>query len=395
MNDDKSLPKKSESSALSDLRESIDAHLTRFRASVDNSFDFYNSFEFSWQSVMPATLGQRNPVPIDLLEHVYPLGVRGDIRYVGEAAPVMFPREHATILTLSGGGANGAYGAGLLAGWTQRGSRPEFDLVMGVSTGAIIGLFAFMGMAFDDTLRHFYTEYATDDLVSKRVFQGLALGTSLFDTTKLSELIRFYVDDVAVMRLAEAHAQGRRLLVGTTNLDQSLPVTWDLTAIASSQSLNARELIREVILASCAIPVAFPPVLMPMFDDNGNEYDEMHVDGGATQQMLIHAPIHGANVYAIVNNRLNRPYQPVESGVFNIAGKALSTLIAGSVTGDLYRLYARTQKQSSAFSATWIPNEFGEVMTEMFERKYMRKLYEFGFQAGVSGNAWQTTPPDY
>lgn len=394
MNDDKPLPK-SESSAFSELRESFDAHLTRFRTSVDNSFDY--SFDFSWHSVMPrsAMLGQRNPVPIELVDKVYPMDVRGELRYVGHAMPTMPQRANANVLTLSGGGANGAYGAGLLAGWTQRGSRPEFDIVMGVSTGSIVGLFAFMGMAFDDTLRHFYTEYATDDLVSKRVFQGLTLGTSLFDTTKLAGLIRFYIDDVAVMRLAEAHAQGRRLLVGTTNLDQSLPVTWDLTAIASSHSLNARELIREVVFASCAIPVAFPPVLLPVVDDQGNEYDEMHVDGGATQQMLIHTPIHDANVYAIVNNRLNRPYQPVESGVFNIAGKALSTLISGSATGDLYRLYARTQKQSSAFFATWMPDDFSADQAEMFDVVYMRKLYEFGFQAGVSGNAWQTTPPDY
>ncbi len=311
-----------------------------------------------------------------------------------------------SVLALSGGGADGAFGAGLLAGWTEHGTRPKFTMVSGVSTGAIIGLLAFLGPDFDDELETFYTSYSTDELFEPSPFAALSGGTSLTDATGFNALVEAFVNDEVVSMLAQEAAAGRRLLIGTTNIDAARPVIWNVTEIAVSGHPMAKTLIRDVLRASAAIPAALPPVVIPVLGSDGVTYDEVHVDGGATQQVMLFSPelpvreVDRAlgieierNLYVVINNTLNKPYSPVELGVLSIAGKAVSSLISGSGSGDLYKIYAIAQRDEINFQVLWIPKTFDEQAAEMFDPVYMRALYDLGFAYGLDANRWQDHPP--
>jgi predicted acylesterase/phospholipase RssA len=315
--------------------------------------------------------------------------------------------SRADWLILSGGGPDGAYGAGLLAGWSKRGDRPDFRLVTGVSTGAIVALFAFLGSEYDETLKTLYTSYTTDDIAKRTIFSGLTGGTALLDTRGYRALIDGYVSDELVAELAKKHKKGYTLLIGTTNLDASRPVIWNVSAIAASGHSMAKVLIRDVIQASSAIPVAFPPVLVPV-TVNGESYDEMHVDGGATQQLMLFSPKLSMrdldkaigrdierSVYIVVNNKLKKSYAPVRPRVASIAGAAVSSLISGSGTGDIYKVHAIASRDGEDIRITWIPPDFDMESAELFDPVYMTALYDLGYEAGRAGTDWSTYPPDF
>ena len=310
-----------------------------------------------------------------------------------------------TMLALSGGGPDGAFGAGLLAGWTERGDRPRFDIVTGVSTGAIIALFAFLGPDYDEALRDIYTNYSTRDLLTPAILTGLLRGSALTDNAGFRRLIDKYVDDAVMRRLADAYADGRLLLVGTTNLDAARPVVWNIGAIAASGHPRARRLVRDVIEASAAIPGAFPPVLVPV-EIQGVTYDEMHVDGGATRQVLLFTPelrmgrIDEAlgvdrTLYVIINNRLRRAYSPVAPRLRPIMATAISSLIAGAGSGDVIQLYAAADREGFPLRFISIPPDFDLEPAEPFDRAYMRALYDLGFQTGREGAPWLQIPPGF
>jgi predicted acylesterase/phospholipase RssA len=311
-------------------------------------------------------------------------------------------------LALSGGGAKGAFSAGLLNGWTARGDRPEFTIVTGISTGAIVALFAFLGPDYDDVLTKIYTAYSTDQLLTSTIFAGLTGGAALADTSGYRRLIETYVDEEVVSRLADEFDKGRILLVGTTNLDVSRPMIWDLSRIASSRHPQARTLIQDIIQASSAIPVAFPPVLIPVETSDGKRYDEMHVDGAATQQVMFFSPEFpmkrvderlGASfdrtMYVIVNNKNDHPYDPVRPRVFAIAGAAIGSLLGGSGVGDLYKIYTIAQRDDIGFNVVSIPNEFTLVAEEPFDPVYMKALYDLGYEYGLAGGRWSDRPPNF
>lgn len=313
-----------------------------------------------------------------------------------------------TGLALSGGGADGAFGAGLLNGWSERGDRPEFDVVSGVSTGAIIGLFAFLGPDYDASLRELYTAYSTADLLEPSPFVALLGGSAMSNPAAYNELIDQYVSAEIVEAIAVEAERGRVLLIGTTNLDAARPVIWNVTAIAETRHPEAVTLIRDLVRASSAIPAVFPPVVIPVETEDGRTRDELHVDGGATQQvMLFSAEVPVTDVdralgvevdrilYVVVNNSLEKPYEPVNLGVLSIAGKAVSSLIGGSGTGDLYKIYAITERDRTKFRVLWVPPDFDVLAKEPFDREYMRALYELGQDIGQTGASWHDRPPNF
>ena len=312
-----------------------------------------------------------------------------------------------TILTLSGGGPDGAFGAGLLAGWTERGDRPEFDVVTGVSTGAIVGLFAFLGPDYDEQLRDFYTQYKTDQLIEPALFSALRGAPSISDASGYRRLIEEYVDDTVVAQLAEEARKGRLLLIGTTNLDAARPVIWNVTGIAASGDPNAKELIRSLVQASSAVPAVFPPVVIPTVTSDGRSVDELHVDGGATAQVMLFSPEFSISqideavgvdidreLYVVINNSLRKPYEPVELGVLSIAGRAASSLISGSGGADVYKLFVIAQRDDVDFNVVWIPETFEVEPKEAFDPVYMEALYKFGRDYGRSGDKWTKRPPN-
>lgn len=313
-----------------------------------------------------------------------------------------------TGLALSGGGPDGAFGAGLLAGWTAKGDRPNFDVVTGVSTGAIIGLFAFLGPDYDAELREFYTKYHTDDLLVPAVFSALTGAASLANASGYKALVDETIDDDIVARIAEEAGKGRLLLIGTTNLDAARPVIWDITAIASSGHPKSKTLIRDIVRASSAVPAVFPPVVIPSVTADGRDVDEMHVDGGATQQVMLFSPEMPINVvdevfgveidrtlYVIINNSLVKPYHPVAPGILSIAERAASSLISGSGGGDLYKIYAVAARDNIDFRAVWVPHEFDLEPAEAFDPAYMKALYDLGYRYGLEGNHWRNHPPNF
>jgi hypothetical protein len=284
----------------------------------------------------------------------------------GESSDKAGTRGAATFLAISGGGDDGAFGAGLLVGWTARGDRPEFNVVTGISTGAL----------------------------------------SAADTTPLKNLIGKFIDEQTIRRIAQEYEKGRLLLVATTNLDQARSVIWNIGAIAQSTDPRARALIIEVLRASASIPGAFPPVMLDVTVD-GKRYEEMHVDGGAMTQMFLYPPsLHLRQVekkstvkkdvaYIIRNGRLFRPEQQVKRQTLAIAGQAIATMTAANGMNDLYRIYLTTERDGVDYNLIYLDDEFNVPYEGPFNKIYMNTLFEFGYRKGAAGIVWHKQPPGY
>lgn len=308
------------------------------------------------------------------------------------------------VLVLSGGGSDGAYGAGLLNGWTARGDRPEFQLVTGISTGALIAPFAFLGPTYDDELERFYTNTRTEDVIELNVLRaifGWALG--LTDVTLLQVTVDNVLTDEMIDRIAEQHAKGRRLWVGTTNLDAQRPVIWDIGAIASSDRSDKRELIRDVLLASSAIPGALPPVLFTV-ESGGKLFSEMHVDGGVTRQLFVYPrqwrldeelakrvpEVNLGTIYVVRNTRLDPVHSPVRPSLLSITQRSISTLIKAAGIADIQVIEDQANRDGWALKVTSVPASFDKPENEFFDPEYMRALFDVGYQRALTGDPWET-----
>ena len=320
--------------------------------------------------------------------------------------PALYDVPH-NYLAISGGGANGAFGAGLLAGWTATGTRPEFSMVTGVSTGALTAPFAFLGSDYDDELKRVFTTTSTEDVAHERSLISALLGDAMTDTAPLKELIASYITPEVIDAIGEEHKKGRRLFIGTVNLDAARSVIWNIGAIAVSDYRDKNLLIREIMRASAAIPVAFPPVMIPVEAD-GQQYKEMHVDGGTGSQVFVYPAavnwkvitqklkVKGdPSVYVIRNAFLNPDYNGVIRSVMPIAGRSIESLIRTQGIGDLYQIYALCKRDGNDFNLAYIPADFTVVPTEGFDPVYMGQLYERGYNMSIEGYPWEHTPPGF
>jgi hypothetical protein len=311
------------------------------------------------------------------------------------------------VLSVSGGGENGAFGAGLLCGWTQHGDRPRFELVTGISTGALTAPFAYLGPEYDPQLRSVYTEIAASDILRQRSLTAAIWDDGLADNSPLFRTISRLLDERMLAGIARNYESGRLLLIASTNLDAQLPVIWNIGAIAASGHPKAPETVRRILLSSAAIPGAFPPVMFDVLA-NGQPYQEMHVDGGAFAQGFLYpaiaargrrerrgrgqavAPI---NAYIIRNGRLDPEWAAVERRTMGIAARAISTMIAASGYSDVLRMYAATQRDGVDFNLAYIGREFDMELPAPFDQGYMRALFQFGFERGARGYPWLKAPP--
>lgn len=308
----------------------------------------------------------------------------------------------AHFLAISGGGDNGAYGAGFLNGWTAAGTRPAFKGVTGISTGALIAPFAFLGPKYDYVLQRVYTTTAQKDIFKKRGLKSLMFGDAMADTTPLAKVISSYVTRELLDEIAAEYAKGRVLLVGTTNLDSLEPVIWNMTAIAASQDARAVPLFRSILLASASIPGAFPPVMVDV-NLGGTPYQEMHVDGGTVTQVFLYPPSFRVDqtvprqrvLYIIRNARMDADWASTERRTMTIAMRAIDSLTRTQGIGDLYRIFATTQRDGIDFNLTFIPATFNEPHTAQFDTQYMRKLFDTGLQSAKAGYQWQKYPPGF
>ena len=199
------------------------------------------------------------------------------------------PLPPAFYLAISGGGDNGAFGAGLICGWTAAGDRPAFKLVTGISTGALIGPLAFLGASHDSTLKEFYTNTSSKDILKKRNLLTALFNDAMADTRPLGRLLEKVLTQEMMDEIGAEYKKGRLFLVGTTNLDARQAIIWNMTRIAASGHPGALELFRSIMIASAAIPGAFPPVMIDV-EAGGQKYQEMHVDGGAVAQVFLYPP---------------------------------------------------------------------------------------------------------
>jgi predicted patatin/cPLA2 family phospholipase len=320
--------------------------------------------------------------------------------------PATYNQPH-NYLAISGGGANGAFGAGLFAGWTASGTRPDFSMVTGVSTGALTAPFVFLGSDFDDVLKQVYTTTRTEDIAEKRNLISVLFSDSMADSKPLRTLIGKYITADIIEAIAQEHQRGRRLYIGTVNLDAGRSVIWNIGAIAASDYPRKVALIHDVMQASAAIPVAFPPVAIPV-DINGQTYDELHVDGGTGSQVFVYPAevnwpevtrklkVKGKpKVYVIRNSFLDADYRGIKRSVFPIASRSIDSLIRTQGIGDLYQIYALSERDGNDFNLAYIPASFTEESSEGFDPVYMRKLYELGYEMAKQGYPWEKGPPGF
>jgi hypothetical protein len=371
----------------------------------------------------------RTPVPANLLDQAQ-ISHMPDIRYWGDAMPRNIARDMAigdrqsrsmrphlyknnkrrqpvNFIAISGGGGDGAYGAGLLKGWSASGTRPEFDLVTGVSTGALSAPFVFLGSAYDQQLEEIYTRYSTKDLVESNIISGLLGGSAISDNSRLAKVLAKYIDRKFLKAVAREHAKGRRLLIGTTNLDAERPVVWNMGAIATVGDKQALRLFRKILIASASIPGVFPPVVINV-TVNGRNMQELHVDGGTTGQVFFlppqllfnamapknkrsHTP--KLNLFIIMNTPLNARWQATEATTTQIASRSLYTLMKQQAISDLYKIYVTSKANKVNYRLASVPEDFILKSKETFDKEYMQALFEVGYQQGRNGYNWAKTPP--
>jgi hypothetical protein len=301
-------------------------------------------------------------------------------------------------LILSGGGAGGAFGAGALVGLSRRQERPQYDVVTGVSTGALIAPFAYLGPAWDSQLTEAFTS-GRGEQMSVRGLLGLPFGAARRSGALMS-LVDHYVTPELIMAVAKEAASGRLLWVATTDLDKEETVIWDMGAIAARGGEPARKLFRDVLVASASIPGVFAPVLIHV-QQGGESYDEMHVDGNASTSLFV-APVaayfalldqrslDGARLYVLINGQMvdapaTTPYKlgPIVARTFSVALKHMSKaqVVAINQFAEKYRM---------SVESTYLPFDYPKYSSADFHAVSMRPLFEYGARCAESGHLWTT-----
>jgi len=313
------------------------------------------------------------------------------------------PADGATaVLALSGGGDGGAYGAGFLTGWTRSGTRPEFAVVTGVSTGALIAPFAFLGPAYDDRLAAAFTSIGPHDIYQPRFAPIIPFSLSASGTRPLARLIERHFNDAVIDAVADAHRRGRRLFVSTANLDAERSVVWNMGAIAASAAPGRYLLFRRVVLASCAIPAAFPPVIITAHSGD-RPIREVHVDGSTTGSLLAIPPglalaAPGATappiaLYLVVDNQLGGVFRLARGRILSIARRAMTIATAAATREQATTAFLWSRRNAASFHLTYIDSDFDKGAAHVdFDKAYMQRLYAYGAARGARG-AWLDRPP--
>ena len=318
---------------------------------------------------------------------------------VGQLPPAVY-------VAISGGGDDGAFGAGLLCGWTAAGDRPEFKLVTGISTGALIAPFAFLGSSYDTQLKEFYTTISQKDILQKRSILAAVYNDAMADNKPLWGLVEKALNQKILDAIAVEYKKGRLLLVVTVDLDARQVIIWNMTRIAASAHLKAPDLFRRVLIASTAVPGAFPPMMLDV-EVGGQQYQEMHVDGGIMAQVFLYPPSINVKelarqehvskrerkLYIIRNSQLDAEWTQVDRRTLTIVGRAISLMIQTQGIGDLNRIYVTAQKDGMDYNLAYIPSSFKVPKKEEFDTAYMRQLFDVGYNMAAKGYPWQKTPP--
>jgi hypothetical protein len=304
------------------------------------------------------------------------------------------------MLAISGGAWDGAYGAGIINGWTGTGTRPEFTAVTGVSAGSLIAPFAFLGPDYDGTLRDSLTSGAAEPIGDGTDSVLSVIGEAGERRDALHALVARYVDAKVLRAVAAAHKRGRRLLVVTTNLDAQRAVVWNMGAIAASGSPHALELFRDVLTASCSVPGMFEPTRITV-TAAGRRFEELHVDGGVTTNVFMlpdavltaggdRSKLHGS-MYVIMNTRLTPEFEVTGAELPATLGRSISTLIKAHTKATVMASIEFSRSTGIDFNMTHIDMPPPQDVKPGFNTEYMRALYAIGYRRARAGGFWQKT----
>lgn len=309
--------------------------------------------------------------------------------------------EDYAVLALSGGGSDGAYAGGFLKGWSQSGTRPEFKVVTGVSTGAMIATFAFLGSEYDSYFERFYMESDSDDVYKERGLLSSLTSNSLYRVQPLKQLLDRHITCELLEKVAEEYKKGRRIYFSTTDLDTQRMVIWDMGKIAAEGTQASLDLYKNVLLASSSIPVYFPPVYIRVKADDCH-YEEMHVDGGTVSMAFFpsnifdHLKEKGASeikLYTILSGSLHWQSVKVEDRILPIASRAVETVTLYHSLSDIRRLWMISKEKGVEFHLAHIPDSHKTHQGDVFSSVEMRRLFEVGRSEAVEGYDWKREPP--
>nr|WP_277613852.1 patatin-like phospholipase family protein [Acinetobacter nematophilus] len=309
-------------------------------------------------------------------------------------------------MAISGGGDNGAFAAGVLGGLSASGQRPYFKVVTGISTGALIAPFAFLGTPYDDILQTVATSVGPDKIFQHRnIFMGLAKD-GMANSKPLAKILKQYITPEILNLVAKEYRKGRVLQIGTTDLDSGRQVIWNMGEIASSNSPNALELFCKIIIASASIPGVVSPVMIDV-EVNRKKYQEMHVDGGVVSQVFLYPATlmeelervtgkhlsREVHMYVIRNGRLKSNWSETKKRTLSIGGRAINILIQSQGINDLLHLFQIAKQDNVDFNLAYIGEDFNVEHAQEFDRHYMQKLYEYGFNFAATHQQWHKSLP--
>lgn len=358
----------------------------------------------------------RRPAPPAAYSNAHPPGFSPAIRWVGGMTEGEFQSWAAThlpgmaraakghavnILVLSGGGGAGAFGAGVLAGWSRLGNRPSFQIVTGVSVGALIAPFAFLGPKWDHQLSVAFQGENAPSLLQARFMGWLStlFGWSAFRGAPLRALVDRYVTSDLLRAVAAKSASGQLLLVATTDLDSGEVVVWNMGAIASQGGKPALKLFRRVLIASASIPGIFPPVLIPV-EASGKTYDELYVDGSASSSFLfapgivsilpkVIKPLYGANVYLVINGHLRLRGTTTSRRTLAVLMRSVDTELASDSRARVKLVSSFVLRQGMSLNVTEIPSSYRlGGLTTALEPEKMKALFEYGERCARERRVW-------
>jgi hypothetical protein len=303
------------------------------------------------------------------------------------------PQGSGPWLILSEGGADGAYGAGVLSGWTREGSRPTFSVVTGASTGALMAPYAFLGAYYDDHLRQQYTTVTAAD-----IFELSETPESMFDDWPLTSLIAKIVTPEMLRSVAEEHRRGRRLFVATTNLDAARPVIWNIGVIAAQDGEQGLHLFRQVLRASASIPGMFQPVMIDV-QANGQYFQEMHADGGAAAPFYVapepfllgatNARLPASAIYIVINGKLTPEFQMTDRTTVSILGRSIGVALKAAARAEIVAVHAAARSQGIEVNVAALDPGFAYETHGPFDTQQMKELFDNGFKQARNGTAFR------
>jgi hypothetical protein len=349
----------------------------------------------------PAQQQERTPFTLEEQDAAVVPGLP-NVRVWGDSAADfarLLPQATGPWLAISGGGSDGAFGGGVLTGWSQAGNRPEFAVVTGVSIGALIAPYAFLGSAYDEELRKNFTTITAAD-----VFEDRMTRESLFDYWPLRRLVEQRVTAKLLSDIAAEHRRGRRFLVATTNLDAGRRVVWNMGAIAERGDDKALKLFRDVLLASCSIPGFFSPVAIDV-EGNGKQFQEMHGDGTITAPFFVVpesmlAPSSTASrpplgqLYVIVNSKLAPEFRMPDRSIAGFLGRSIDVALTSALRAEIMLVQVGAQRLGIGLRVAHLDPAFSHPSRGPFDGKYMQALFDFGVEHGKKGTAFEDMLPD-